>query len=371
MWYCFLCLFGWSREKSSAFIVALGLCEPFLSMANRFRFEPVSFVLFSAAFLLVKQRSYLLAIIVSFLAIETEPAAAITLVAVILLVAKSGCSAPNLLLKIGIGGIFFSIFYLSLHPDIVGVLQHTDWHRGAGQRQIGGFLRAYFFERKRHLPEFFLFVGVFTVYLRNQARASALAHRMAEVTGLVCLFSFVMNWPTPAYMIFFFPPALVVAAEVIEIRWKNPWLLPAVMAALMVPQYCAVAYLNLGESYRPADIEAVNSLILRSERRLNLIASRTEVMGDYSLWFAHPAHYRALAKPTISKISAEDLFLCFDGPIRPVAMVDQIVLYCGDVRSRIAVEEIDQAVVRGHLLRVLVPARLMKGPQFQSGREAR
>jgi hypothetical protein len=358
LWYRFLRQSGWGVASSSALILALGLTEPFVSMANRFRFEPLSFVLFSATFLLAAQRRCTLAIAVGFLAVETEPAAGIIAISAIFLVSRMEGWTGKLLLRILFGGACFAIVYLSLHPDITSVLRGTDWHRGAGQRQIGGFLTAYFLERKRHLPELLFFLGIFFFYFRSRAQMSALVRRMAEVTGLVCLFSFVMNWPTPAYMIFFFPPALVVAAGVMQVRYKTVWLLPTFIALLMLPQYCAVAYLNRGESYRDEDLKAVNDLILGSEQKLGLLDSRTEIMGDYSLWFAHPSHYRALAKPTLAQIPNEDLFLCFDGPIRPAVMVDQIVRYCGDVRDRIAVREVGQMTVRGHLLRVLAPDRM-------------
>lgn len=357
LWYRFLRRSGWNVLSSSASIVALGLTEPFVGMANRFRYEPLTFVLFSAAFLLVAERRPTLAIIVGSLAVETQPGAAVVILSVLLFLARADKRPGKLLLPALLGAIVFTIYYFLLHPDIVSILQATNWHRGSAQREVGGFLRAYFLERKRHLPELLFFLGVFLLYFRRRRQAPELVRRMAEITGLICVFSFVMNWPTPAYMIFFFPPALVVAGELIESRWKRAWLLPAVMAILMVPQYSAVAYLNRGEAYRTQDIQAVNDLILRSEQRLGLEDTQTEVMGDYSLWFSHPSHYRALAKTTLEEIPREDLFLCFEGPIRPPAMVDQIVRYCDDVRTRTVVREIDQLMVRGHLLHVLAPAR--------------
>jgi hypothetical protein len=359
-WYRVLRQGGLSPAKSSALILATGLTEPFVGMANRFRFEPFAFLSFAAAFWLAGTRRPLLALIVGLLALETEPVAAIVFCSVFLFLLRTQQQRPaKLLWKVSIAGACFAGFYFSLHPDIFHILNDTDWHRGSGQREFGGFLRAYFIQRKRHLPELGLFAIAFYVYLKKHAQAPAFVHRMAEMTALVCVFSFLMNWPTPAYMVLFFPSALVVTGWCIETKWNFEWSVPILLAVLMLPQYGALAYINAQEGFRSTELNQVANAIHKSEREIGLDDSRAQIMGDYSLWFAHPAHYRALARTTRTYIPTEDLFLCFDGPIRPPAMVDPIVRYCADVTNVIRSREVDRITVRGHVLHILAPERTL------------
>jgi hypothetical protein len=355
VWYKILRQSGMSATKSSASILALGLTEPFVGMADRFRFEPFAFFFLAVALWLAASRRPFLALLIALLALETEPAAVIIFCSVLLFLLRTHQPPASLAWKAALAGICFACFYLFLHADIFQILHHTDWQNGSAQREFGGFLRAYFIQRKRHLPELVLFALVVCVYFKKYAQAPCFVHRMAEVAALVCVFSFVMNWPTTAYMAFFFPPALVVSAWCIETRLKFEWSQPIIVAALMFPQYAAVAYINAHEGYRTSDLAQVAAVIRKSEADVGLNDAR--IMGDYSLWFAHPANYRALASTTLMYISEEDLFLCFDRPIRPSAMVDPIVRYCTDVTDKVRVHEIDRVTVRGHLLHVLAPLR--------------
>jgi hypothetical protein len=355
VWYKILRQNGMSATKSSASILAVGLTEPFVGMADRFRFEPVAFFLLAIALWLAASRRPFFALVIALLALETEPAAVIIFCSVFLFLLRTHQPPALLAWKTALAGVCFACFYFSLHADIFQILHHTDWHNGSAQREFGGFLRAYFIQRKRHLPELVLFALVVWVYFKKYAQAPSFVHRMAEVAALVCVFSFVMNWPTPAYMVFFFPPALVVSGWCIETKFKFEWFQPVLVAALMFPQYGALAYINAHEGYRKSDLVQVAAVIRKSEAEIGLNDAR--IMGDYSLWFAHPANYRALAGTTLMYISEEDLFLCFDRPIRPSAMVDPIVRYCPDVSDKIRVHEIDRLTIRGHLLHILAPLR--------------
>jgi hypothetical protein len=151
----------------------------------------------------------------------------------------------------------------------------------------------------------------------------------------------------------------VVAAWRIETKWNFAWSVPILLAVLMLPQYGALAYINAQEGFRSTELNQVADVIHKSEREIGPDDSRAQIMGDYSLWFAHPAHYRALARTTLTYIPREDLFLCFDGPIRPPVMVDPIILYCADVTNIIQARDIDRITVRGHLLRILAPVRAL------------
>jgi len=182
---------------------------------------------------------------------------------------------------------------------------------------------------------------------------------MGEVTLLVCAFSFAMNWPTPAYMVFFFPFALVVVSWGLSLAspaWvRSAWVLPATFGFLMLPQYGALAWINRHEGFRRSDLDRVSNFIQENESRLGMKDATAEIMGDYTLWYAHPEHYRALARTTLPLLPGEDMFLCFDSPLRPAEMVDPIVRYCGTVKEKVAVHEVDRIILRGHTLYLLIP----------------
>jgi hypothetical protein len=358
-WSCFLTQQGLSQKQSAAIILALGVTEPFVGMAERFRFEPFSFLLMALAFWLASLRQSHFALstfslCLGLLALEIEPAALLIFPSLILYLLRSRQAKPaHVFYGAAFAVLFFAAAYFYLHPDILTILQQTNWHRGSSQRQAGGFLYAYFISRKRHLPEFALALLAAWAYLRNRNEAPPFVRRMAEITGLVCLFSFLMNWPTPAYMIFFFPFFLVVAHWVLGSR--PGWILPCVATLLMLPQYAALAVINRHEGWRPEDIRQVTRAIQHSEQLAALDDSNTQIMGDYSLWFAHPKHYRALARTTLDFVPNEQLFLCFDKPLLPPSMVDPIVLYCQDLRTRKEVRELEEIEIRGHHLFLLTP----------------
>jgi hypothetical protein len=354
-WFSFLRRQGFSPAAGGAMILALGLTEPFVGMAERFRFEPFCFLLLGVAFWLAAGRRAWLALVVGLLALEAEPAASLVFLALVIFMARSGkWRLTHLVYGIAIAGGCFGAIYFALHPDILQVLRDTNWHRGSGQREVGGFLRAYFISRKRHLPELLLLILAVLVYLRKGHQASPFIHRMAECAAVGCVFSFVMSWPTPAYMVFFYPFALVVAGWALQTRWQNPWLLPIVVGAIMLPQYGVLAVVNRHEGFRPQDIAQVADAIRQSEQTVGLDDANVQIMGDYSLWFAHPDNYRALATTTRPHIHAAQMFTCFDAPLRPASMVDPVITYCSELREIAGLREVKQLKVRGHQLHILV-----------------
>lgn len=353
MWYLFLYSSGFSKERSVACVLALGISEPFVGMADRFRYEPYAFLLLATTFWLISKGHTRPALILSLLALEIEPAAGMVFLSVCLLLNRSGTSWRRLFADLGIAGFCFLAIYGILHPHLFATLRTTDWHRGAAQREEGGFLHAYFVDRKRHLLELALLASCAIFYARHFRQAPLIVVRMAEIVCLVSLCSFAMRWPTPAYMIFWYPPAFVVVSWCLATAGWPAWGLPLLMAGFMLPQYAALVWINREEGYRPADLKAVHAAILLQEQRAGLDDQTTQIMGDYSLWFAHPEHYRGLARTTMRFLDQEDLFLCFDQPLRQPEMVDPIVRYCGDVRQNVRVRELGKLEVRGHLLHIL------------------
>lgn len=355
MWYLFLYSSGFSEKQSVASVLALGISEPFVGMADRFRYEPYAFLLLATTFWLVSKERPRLALIMGLLAFEIEPAAGMVLLSVCLLLVRSGMSWRGFFAGLGIAVLCFWVIYGILHPHLFAILRATDWHRGAAQREVGGFLHAYFVDRKRHLLELALLTGCAVFYARHFRQAPSMVRRMAEIVCLLSLCSFAMRWPTPAYMIFWYPAALAVVSWCLSTGGWPVWGLPLLMAGFMLPQYAALGWINREEGYRPADLKAVHASILLAEQQNGLNDQNTQIMGDYSLWFAHPEHYRGLARTTLGFLNQEDLFLCFDQPLRQPEMVDPIVRYCGDVRQNVHVHELGELRVRGHLLHILAP----------------
>lgn len=359
VWFWFLVRQDLTHSRAASVVLVLGLTEPFVGMAERFRFEPFCFMLMAVAFWMASSRKphfalSIASLFLGMLAFEVEPAALIVCPALLLYQFRLRRIPPvRLIYSTLIAGCIFAGIYISLHPHILDILRQTDWHRGGGQRELGGFLRAYYITRKRHLPELGLLLLAAWAYLRRRRQAPPSINRMSEITALVCLFSFLMNWPTPAYMIFFYPFALVVVSWTLE-SWPA-WLLPGVACLLILPQFVALAIINRHEGWRSEDIQQVTQAIRHSEEIAGLNDANTQIMGDYSLWFAHPDRYRALARPTSNFIAEEQLFLCFDTPLLPESMVDPIVRYCHDLSKVRVLREIGWIDLRGHRLFFLVP----------------
>lgn len=354
-WYKFLMQSGLSTPQSHACILALGLSETFVGMANRFRYEPYSFLMMALAFWLASCRRPWLALVVSLLALEVQPAAGMVFLSLSLFLLRSKWPVRTLIPGFVLAAIVFALMYGILHPHIVETLRATDWRRGADQREAGGFLRSYFIDRQRHLIELILFSACAVALVWRYKQAPIFVRQMSEVSLLVSACSFLMRWPTPAYMVFWYPAALVVAVWCLSLTRLKPWALPAIMALIMLPQYGVVAWINRDDGYSASDIARVKQTILNAERDAGLDDTRTQIMGDYSLWFAHPARYRALARTTLGSLPGQDLFLCFNQPLRPWAMVDPLVRYCADVETTIPTREVNRLMVRGHLLRFLLP----------------
>ncbi len=355
VWYRFLRASGQTASQATAATLALGLTEPFVDMANRFRYEPYGFLLMTLAFWAAAKHRPWLALTISLLALETEPAAGMVFACIVIYLLRSGVAFRTLLSGCALALFCFAVIYGLLHPGILGTLRTIDWQRGAGQREWGGFLRAYFVERRRHLIELLLLTVCTGIYVLRFEQVPPFVRRMAELVLLVTLCSLALNWPTPAYMVFWFPAALVVACWCVAVCRLRVWVVPATVAALMMPQYLALAWLNRHEGYRPQDLAQVREAIRASEQSLGLNDRQTRIMGDYSLWFAHPARFRAIAWKTIPSIPDEDLFVCYELPLRPPAMVDTLVNYCANIRFFIKTRQVEQLVVRNHLLRILVP----------------
>ena len=357
VWYRFLRKLGLSKEQGLMCVLGLGLTEPFVDMAVRFRFEPYGFLLMGLAFWLASEKRPWLGLTIGLLALETEPVGGIVFASVMFYQIRSGYGWRRVVAGCGVAVLCFGAVYGLLHPDFFGVLRGTDWHRGEAQRSLGGFLRAYFVNRKRHLGELGLLGLCGAVFARRWREAPAPVMRMAEVVGLASVCSFAMNWPTPAYMVFWYPAALVVASWCVAVRGWSQWVMPGAIAMLMLPQYGALAWINRHDGFGAEEIRTVAAAIGESERTAGLEDRTARIMGDYTLWFAHPARYKALANPTLGAMGESDLFLCFDGPLLPPAMVDPIVRYCGTVERAEAVREVNRVMVRGHVLRMLVPKR--------------
>jgi hypothetical protein len=353
LWYAFLRRSGLSAERSCSSVLALGMLEPFVNMADRFRYEPYAFLLMAGAFWLASMRRPWMALVVALLVLETEPAAGMVFLALGLFRLRSGYKGQTLVIGSGVAVACFVLVYGSLHPDIVGIFRGTDWHRGSAQKEAGGFLRAYFIDRRRHLVELGLLAGCAMVLVRRYRETPVFVRRMTEIVLLLSACSFAMRWPTPAYMVFCYPALLVVAGWCLAAKGWSPWILPGVVMFIMLPQYGALVWINRHEGYRAEDLERVRVAIRESEQIAGLDDPRVKIMGDYSLWFAHPAGYQALGRTTLGEIREKNLFLCFDGPLRPSAMVDPIARYCGDLYRQTTAVEVNHLIVRGHLLRIL------------------
>jgi hypothetical protein len=330
LWSIQLRKLGYSRTFISIFLLATGLSEPFLSAANRFRYESISFFMLSLGLTLITYESFFWGMFLGVLAVEIEPIALAGLIPLVVL----SCTIKNLSRRdwaclvggAACGGAVYVALHLNMFPGHFPSFSH-----GAGG-QLGGFVATYFRERMRHLPELCVLVTAAFFYWRR--RHTIRLHYAAVSALLIVLFSFLMSHGNPAYMIFLYPFLIVASLSAIQIErtWK-PVL--AIILVYFLSQYAVLAYLNRNRGFRTGDIRQVSDAVQQIARDRNIDDSRLRIYGDYRLWFAHPRNYRAAALFTANNIQDADLYICFNQPPDIVGLQPQGTFYCQDILQRI------------------------------------
>ena len=172
LWAWSLRRMGYSPRLILTSLIIAGCAEPYVSAANRFRFEPLSFLLTSAGLLLSTFDLMFLGILVAAIAVETQPSALLGLVPVLIFnLSRHGLSA-KLILRASVALALAAAFALLLHPQLWPLLRHGQSPTSSAPLHAlvadhSGFI-AYFL-MPRHLPEtLFLAVTPWVFLLRGK-----------------------------------------------------------------------------------------------------------------------------------------------------------------------------------------------------------
>ena len=347
MWWMLLRRLGHSDSFVLTFLVIAGLSEPFLSTANKFRYEYFSFALLSSGLLLAAYRKPFLGILIAALAVEVQPAALVGIIPVIVLSCYMNRLTIGLLVRLAAGLSLAGTVYVCLHQKALHLgyqLQHSNLSRSVWS---GGFFASYFINRHRHLPELIVFVIAGIFYWRKRGDISS--HYLGVSAFLMSIFSLLMPHGNASYMIFLYPFLVAMALSVPYLERKAVVII-ALACTYALSQYVALAYMNRNQGFRSRDIRQVASLIQDSARQLDIKDDNLRIYGDYGLWFAHPHFYRAAAQTTISNIKDADLYLCFDHLAQGSPVIPQSMFYCPDIRRLISLRLVSTAMVRGNEL---------------------
>jgi hypothetical protein len=157
------------------------------------------------------------------------------------------------------------------------------------------------------------------------------------------------NSGNPAYMIFLYPFLVATAAQVLQI-YGGFRVATLLVALYLLPQYALLAFLNRGHGYRNSDIALVSSAISKTAKTLGLNEDNVRVYGDYTLWFAHPKNYRAASTSTIPEIQQADIYLCYPHPIESHGFIAKEMLHCADIEKLVSLRSVQTLTIRGNIL---------------------
>jgi hypothetical protein len=354
MWWIQLRRLGYSDSFVSAFLIIAGLSEPFLSAANKFRYEYFSFALLSSGLLVVAYRKPVLGILVAALSVEVQPAAVIGLIPAIVLLYSMNRRTIGLIVRLACGLLLAVAAYFSLHPGILH-LSHT-WRHSELSSVVwsGGFFSSFFFQRHRHLPELTIFLVAGVHYWRKRSEISS--HYLGISALAMSIFSLIMPHGNPSYMIFLYPFLIAMALSVVKVE-RQLKAVTILACAYAVLQYAPLIYMNRNLGYRLQDIDQVAALIRDAERQLAIRDDDLRIYGDYALWFAHPHFYRAAAQTTILDAKDADLYLCFDHPLQGALPISEGMFLCPDIKRVVPLRLLSTAMVRGSELNLYCKQR--------------
>jgi hypothetical protein len=336
---------GHTQPFISCFLVTVGISEPFLSAANKFRYEFLSFALISLGLLLISYRKPFWGAFVAALAIEIEPMALAGLIPVAALAWDTHKITRGLLGRLAAGLAMAGAVYAILHPDVLHVGEYLTQLRIHSSSGIGGFFAAYFLHRSRHLPELFCFALASFFYWHRRDKIDS--HYLGISALALSTFSIAMPHGNPSYMVFLYP--FLVATALLAFQADRRALLIAVSACVyFLPQYAVLAYLNRNQGYRINDIRQVSGAIRAASYRLGISDSQLRVYGDYSLWFAHPHHYEAASASTLGNAQDADLYICYEHPIQAGNLTPESMIYCPELRRRFPLALFSAITVRNH-----------------------
>ena len=346
LWAFLLCA-GYNERWVAGFILLLGVTEPVVSMMEKARYEFFAFFLLSLAMWLGIQGFEMAGVFIAFIAVETEPAAIMVPLVVVLLLASKAKDRKRFALEVGIIAVVALACYIQLHPGAIREMVAAP--RLTHEFYLGGTLSAYFIERRRHLGELLVILIAACIYWQH--RQQIFNRTPVWLAMFTCLVLFVLH-PTVAYVVLAMPFLLWPSLEAYDRAKLLRWI-PAALFLYLIAGYAYLYQTNMHEGFDTGDFSLVRAHIESSAQQLHISSGQLRVVGDYSLWFAHPQHYRAIA--STESLQNADIYLCFDGPLERSGLSALTSMWCPQLRKLVQVHELSAFPVKGHLLHVLAP----------------
>ncbi|RSL16729.1 hypothetical protein EDE15_2252 [Edaphobacter aggregans] len=355
---------GYSANFTLCFIALLGFTEPFIAVSQKARYEFLPIFLLSLALWLAVREHIGFSIFVATMATEVEPAAIVIPFAVATFLISQNIHSkrlrtPRLILRILMGAAAAATVYLLLHPHIFSLFRSADWSalKNGEIHLPGGFVTAYYLVNKRHIPELaLLLVSVAVCIFGNKKHL--LLQWPALCILVILLLSTLLRWANPAYFVFMAPfTSFFIMQALYADRYRN-WILAAILL-FTLPQY---AYRYRFWSSRDAgfsqyDENQINAAITREAALIGKSPQQLNLIGNYTLWFAHPDLFVNLNKDVVnnSMLSNADLLLCFDNPLDPLFTSSTTQEIPCSSLNHIHYKPAETITLHGHVLRLLIP----------------
>jgi hypothetical protein len=353
---------GFSANFTLCYIALLGFSEPFVAVSQRARYEFLMVFLMAVALWLAARQRPALAVFAAALAMEIEPVGVVVVLATVTFLfsaeVRDKTLRPSRLIFSALAGMAVTLaVYFLLHPDLVSVLRSADWiaFKKRPAPWPGGFVAAYYFAYQRHLPELAV-VLVAGVTPLMPGKRHLLREWPALCVGVVGVAGSVLRWPNPEYFCLIAPFLCLFVLQIFYAeRYRNVIL--AVIVLATVPEY-AWRY-RIWSSQHAAvsqhDQREVGAAIDRAAVVVGKPSEQVRVLGNYTLWFAHPHPFvnlnRLIVTPTMLRDA--DLIVCFDRPVNPPSTQD---ISCPEL-ARAEFEEVEALRVHNDWVRVLRPVR--------------
>jgi hypothetical protein len=353
---------GFSANFTLCYVALLGFSEPFVAVSQRARYEFLTVFLMAVALWLAARQRPALAVFVAALATEIEPVGVVVVLATVTFLLSSevrekALSSSRFIFSVVAGTAAALAVYFLLHPDIVSVLRSADWIAFKKQPASlpGGFVAAYYFVYRRHLPELavVLVAGVMSLM---PGKRHLLGKWPALCVGVVGVAGSLLRWPNSEYFCLIAPFLCLFVLQVFYVeRYRNVIL--AVIVLFTVPQY-AWRY-RIWSSRHAAlsqhDQREVGAAIDRAAALVGTPSEGLHIVGNYTVWFAHPRQFvnlnRLIVTPTMLRDA--DLILCFDQPVNPPSKQD---ISCPELNPS-EYGEVESMKLGAQQLRLLRPMR--------------
>ena len=210
-------------------------------------------------------------------------------------------------------------------------------------------MRVYYFQHARHLPEFVVlaFGAGLAWWYRGRLR-----HREMSITaGALLVFYALLPHANPYYLLLPLPFWLLVALSGYAQAPRAFWVLPATLLLAALAEYGYRAKANLHLGYSDGDLERVRLALNAAEREAGFAPGRAFVVGDYSLWYAHPARYLANGAHSAA-VERGDLYLCYQHALEQHTLNEAGSAPCDELAARVKLRELARLELRGNLLSI-------------------